>query len=74
MRKIWVHKAKSFADAGRFEADYYARMNAREKIETVELLRMIELKKTGRPLSFYRRALRNVVKVMKTNNMSKCAK
>ena len=49
MKKVWVHKAKSFEDAERFERQYYQAMSRRERVETVDWLRQVarKFKKTG---------------------------
>ena len=39
MKKIWVHKARSFEEAERFKRKYYQAMSARERVETVDWLR-----------------------------------
>ena len=41
MRKIWVHKAKSFKEAEEFNRNYYLSMSASERIETMQFLREI---------------------------------
>jgi hypothetical protein len=43
-KKIWVHKATSFADAERFERRYYRAMSATERVETVDWLRQVARK------------------------------
>jgi hypothetical protein len=49
MKKIWVHKAKSFKDAERFDRAYYQAMSPIERVETVDWLRQIarKFKKVG---------------------------
>jgi hypothetical protein len=44
MKKIWVHKARSFQDAERFERRYYLAMSAKERVETVDWLRQVARK------------------------------
>ncbi len=44
MKRIWVHKAKSFAEAERFDRRYYRAMSAKERVETVDWLRQIARK------------------------------
>ena len=39
MKKIWIHKASSFREAEKFDADYYQGMTPSERLETVQLLR-----------------------------------
>ena len=40
-KKIWVHKARSFEEAERFEWQYYQAMSAKERLETVDWLRQV---------------------------------
>ena len=44
MKKIWVHKAKSFQEVERFERRYYQAMSAKERVETVDWLRQVARK------------------------------
>ena len=44
MKKIWVHKTTSFQAAERFERQYYQKMSAKERVETVDWLRQIARK------------------------------
>ena len=44
MKKIWVHKAKSFEEAERFDERYYQAMSAKERVETVDWLRQVARK------------------------------
>ena len=44
MKRIWVHKAKSFVEAERFDRRYYRAMSARERVETVDWLRQLARK------------------------------
>jgi hypothetical protein len=44
MKKIWVHKARSFEEAERFERRYYQAMSAKERVETVDWLRQMARK------------------------------
>lgn len=39
MRKIWVHKAKSFKEAVEFDHRYYLKMTPTKRLETMQLLR-----------------------------------
>ena len=45
MKKIWVHKARSFEEAERFERRYYRVMSAKERLETVDWLRQVARKR-----------------------------
>ncbi len=60
MKKIWIHKAKSFADAERFDQRYYQAMSPRERVETVDWLRRIarKFKKTANGGTRLRRVIR----------------
>ncbi|MBI4598097.1 MAG: hypothetical protein HY737_06855 [Candidatus Omnitrophica bacterium] len=60
MKKVWVHKAKSFEDAERFDQRYYQAMSAKERVETVSWLRQIarKIKKTGHGGTRLRRVIR----------------
>ena len=44
MRRIWIHKAKSFAEAKKFDRQYYANMSAEERLSIVQDLRESHLK------------------------------
>ena len=44
MKKIWVHKAKSFEDAERWDRRYYREMSPKERVETVDWLRQVARK------------------------------
>ena len=59
MKRIWVHKAKSFEDAERFERRYYRAMSARERVETVDWLRQVarKFKKIGNGRTRLRRVI-----------------
>lgn len=39
MKRIWMRKAKSFAEAHAYDLDYYGNMSAKERLETVQFLR-----------------------------------
>ncbi|MBI1883598.1 MAG: hypothetical protein HYS08_05275 [Chlamydiae bacterium] len=50
MRKIWVHKAKSFKEAEEFDLEYYRAMSPSERLQDMQLLREIFYKiKNGKP-------------------------
>lgn len=44
MKKIWIHKARSFQAAERFEQQYYQAMSPKERVETVDWLRQVARK------------------------------
>jgi len=37
--KIWAHKAENFEAAERFDKNYYLKMNGKQRLETVQMLR-----------------------------------
>lgn len=39
MKRIWVHKAKGFAEAAAFEHRYYAAMTPEERLDIMQRLR-----------------------------------
>ena len=41
MKKIWIHKAKSFKEAEIFEDSYYSSMSIAEKLNCMQYLREI---------------------------------
>jgi DNA polymerase III delta subunit len=63
MKKVWIHKADSFADAEEFERNYYSKMSPSERLETVQILREVyfKLKKGSKDES--RKGLRRVLKI-----------
>ncbi|MDI6735533.1 MAG: hypothetical protein QME42_04980 [bacterium] len=63
MEKIWVNKADSFADAERFDRDYYLKMTNEERLETVQFLRESYYKLTGTK-NEDRKRLRRVINVI----------
>jgi len=62
MKKIWMHRAKSFEDAECFNRQYYQAMSPRERVETVDWLRRIarKFKKTANGGTRLRRVIRIV--------------
>ena len=65
MEKIWVNKATSFADAEKFDEDYYFNLTSLERLEIMQFLResFYKIKKDLNDES--RKGLRRVVKVIK---------
>jgi hypothetical protein len=64
MGKIWVNKANSFKAAENFESDYYLKMDALKRLDTVQLLRKWYFKiKRGRKYE-NREGLRRIIKVI----------
>jgi len=64
MKRIWVNKAKSFEAAKKFDRDYYLKMNALERLETVQLLREWYFKIKKGLKNEDRERLRRVVKII----------
>jgi len=46
--KIWVNKAKGFKKARQFDINYYVKMTPEQRLDTVQLLREMNLKISGR--------------------------
>ena len=65
MEKIWVNKATSFADAEKFDEDYYFNLTSLERLETVQFLRESYYKIKKDLNNESRKGLRRVVKVIK---------
>lgn len=63
MKKIWIHKASSFADMNKFEKNYYLNMPAKERLDMMQYLRELHFKWKGRP-SESRKRLQRVIKVV----------
>jgi hypothetical protein len=64
MKKIWVNKASSFKEAGKFDADYYLSMPEAEKLETLQLLREVHYKIRKGLKGEDRKRLRRVIKII----------
>ena len=66
-KKIWIHKARSFREAERFDQRYYQAMSPEERLETVDWLRQIARKfhKVGNG----RTRLRRVIRVIHVQNL-----
>jgi len=64
MKKIWVHKAKSFKKAKDFEAKYYSGLSSSERINVVQFLREQYFKLKGRLKDESRKGLRRSVKIV----------
>ena len=64
MKRIWVNKAKSFKAARKFDRDYYLKMNALERLETVQLLREWYFKIKKGLKNEDRERLRRVIKII----------
>ena len=44
IKKIWIHRARSFKEAEEFDHSYYRAMSWQEKLDTVQFLREIYYK------------------------------
>jgi len=64
MKRIWVNKAQSFKAAKEFDRDYYLKMNASERLETMQLLREWYFKIKKGLKNENRKRLRRVVKII----------
>jgi hypothetical protein len=64
-KKTWVHKHRSFDSANEYDDAYYFRMNRRERIETMQLLREMFFKINRGNGVAHRKRLRRVFKVIK---------
>ena len=65
MKKIWVHKARSFKDAEEFDREYYMSLSASERLSDMQLLREIYLKIRKRhKKNENRKGLRRVITVI----------
>ncbi len=64
MKRIWVNKVNSFGEAEKFDEDYYLSMSGIERLETVQLLRVMyhKIKKGNR--SEGRKGLRRIIKII----------
>ena len=65
MEKIWVNKATSFADAEKFDEDYYFNLTSLERLEIMQFLRESYYKIKKDLNNESRKGLRRVVKVIK---------
>ena len=65
MKKIWIHKARSFSDAVAFDVHYYAAMSSKERLETVQFLREYHFKMDRQLADESRKGLRRSLKIIK---------
>ncbi len=63
MKKVWVHKARSFKEAERFERRYYQAMSPNERVATVDWLRLAARK--DKKVKNGGTRLRRVVRIVK---------
>lgn len=66
MKKIWVHKAKSFKEAEEFDRNYYLQMSPQERLDIMQQLRRIYYKfpKGGKAGYGHRARLQRVVRIV----------
>jgi len=69
MKKIWIHKSKSFEEAEEFDREYYRRMSTTERLNIMQELREMYFKFTRhnkKGLSTHARGkgLRRVIKII----------
>lgn len=66
MKKIWVHKAKSFKDADEFDRKYYLKMSSQERLDIMQQLRRMYYKfSKGQKTKYgHRIGLRRVVRIV----------
>lgn len=63
-RKIWIRKMSSFAEAEKFDADYYRAMSRNERLETMQFLREVCGKIRKGKYNACGKRLRRVVRVI----------
>lgn len=63
--RIWINKAKSVQEAAEFEVDYYSRMSADQRIETMQYLRETWFKFRKPKNGTHSKRLRRVFKIIK---------
>ncbi|MFC2149119.1 hypothetical protein ACFLQ8_00285 [Candidatus Auribacterota bacterium] len=64
MKKIWINKEKSFRNAEKFDREYYLNMRPEERLETMQILREINIKMEKGPKRENRKRLRRSVKII----------
>ncbi len=64
MQKIWVRKAKSFSEAQEQDIEYYLKMSAQERLETVQFLSEQYPKFARVKLHESRKRLRRTVRIV----------
>lgn len=63
--RVWVHKARSFEAAQKFERSYYQGLTGDERVETMQFLRERHFESTGFLDRENRKRLRRVLRVVK---------
>lgn len=64
-QKVWVNKAESFADAERFDSEYYENQTPERRLDTMQLLREQYCKMNKKAGDAHRKGLRRFIKVTK---------
>jgi hypothetical protein len=65
MKKIWVHRAKSFEEAQAFDNAYYLSLSSTERVESVQILREEYFRSIGLEFREDGKRLRRVFRVIK---------
>ena len=63
-KTIWVNKANSFEEAQEFDAAYYRRLSAKERVEAIQHLREAHFKSTGMQINENGKRLRRVFRII----------
>ncbi len=63
-KTIWLNKANSFKEAQKFDAAYYRRLSAKERIEAIQVLREAPFKSTGMSIGENGKRLQRVVRII----------
>lgn len=65
VQRTWIHKAKLFNEAHKFDLAYYANMSPSKRLETVQYLREIWWRFGRNKYGNGRKRLRRVFKIIK---------
>jgi len=63
-KTVWLNKAISFEEAEKFDAAYYRRLSAKERVEAIQHLREAHFKSTGMSIGENGNRLRRVVRII----------
>ena len=64
IKKIWIHRARSFKEAEEFDHSYYRAMSWQERLDTVQFLRELYYKIKRNLSRENRKRLCRVIKVI----------
>ena len=64
MKKVWINKVYSFAEAEKFDRDYYLQMDPLQRLEIVQLLREAYYKMKKGSQNENRKRLRRTIKII----------